>query len=86
MLWMRWAVQPQYLSQGGQVTDFLWWWMAAGTFAVLGHVFPVYLGFRGGKGVATYIGVLLGLYWPGAIAFCVTWLVVAAIADRKSVV
>ncbi|MGZ8415411.1 MAG: glycerol-3-phosphate acyltransferase, partial [Methyloceanibacter sp.] len=37
----------------------------------------VWLGFRGGKGVATYIGVLLGLYWPAAAAFCAVWLIVA---------
>src|SRR5207342_2695240 len=55
-----------------------------GLGAFLGHLFPVWLGFRGGKGVATYIGVLLGLYWPGAIAFCVTWLVVAAVARYSS--
>src|SRR5688572_16516207 len=43
--------------------------MLAGLGAFLGHLFPVWLGFRGGKGVATYIGVLLGLYWPAAVAF-----------------
>jgi glycerol-3-phosphate acyltransferase PlsY len=58
--------------------------MAAGLGAFLGHLFPVWLGFRGGKGVATYIGVLLGLYWPGAIAFCATWLLVAAISRYSS--
>src|SRR6188472_4027509 len=58
--------------------------LAAGLGAFLGHLFPVWLGFKGGKGVATYIGVLLGLYWPGAIAFCVTWLVVAAVARYSS--
>jgi acyl phosphate:glycerol-3-phosphate acyltransferase len=49
----------------------------AGLGAFLGHLFPVWLGFHGGKGVAIYIGVLLGLYWPGAIVFCAVWLAVA---------
>lgn len=51
--------------------------MAAALGAFLGHLFPVWLGFKGGKGVATYIGVLLGLFWPGAVAFCVIWLATA---------
>jgi glycerol-3-phosphate acyltransferase PlsY len=51
--------------------------MAAALGAFLGHLFPVWLGFRGGKGVATYIGVLLGLYWPAAATFCAIWLIVA---------
>ncbi|HXE04189.1 MAG TPA: glycerol-3-phosphate 1-O-acyltransferase PlsY [Methyloceanibacter sp.] len=51
--------------------------MAAGLGAFLGHLFPVWLGFHGGKGVATYLGVLLGLYWPAAAAFSVVWLLVA---------
>ena len=51
--------------------------MFAGLGAFLGHLYPVWLGFRGGKGVATYIGVALGLYWPAALAFCVVWLLVA---------
>src|SRR3954468_2544687 len=51
--------------------------------AFLGHLFPVWLGFKGGKGVATYIGLLLALAWPVAIAFCVVWLAVAA-ATRYS--
>jgi glycerol-3-phosphate acyltransferase PlsY len=47
-----------------------------GLGAFLGHLYPVWLGFRGGKGVATYAGVLLGLYWPAAIAFGILWLLV----------
>ena len=51
----------------------------AGLFAVLGHIFPLYLGFRGGKGVATYLGTLLALSFPAGLAACATWLVVAGI-------
>lgn len=65
-----------------------WLWgeeaaMLAGIAAFLGHVFPVWLGFRGGKGVATYIGVLLALSWPVGLIFCATWLVIA-LAQRYS--
>jgi acyl phosphate:glycerol-3-phosphate acyltransferase len=52
--------------------------------AFLGHLFPVWLGFKGGKGVATYIGLLLGLAWPVALAFCLIWLAVAAITRYSS--
>ena len=48
--------------------------MLAALGAFLGHLFPVWLKFKGGKGVAVYIGVLLGLFWPGAVVFCVLWL------------
>jgi glycerol-3-phosphate acyltransferase PlsY len=52
--------------------------------AFLGHLYPVWLAFKGGKGVATYIGLLLALSWPVAIAFCLIWLAVAAITRYSS--
>src|SRR5712692_9253234 len=51
--------------------------MLAALGAFLGHLFPVWLNFKGGKGVAVYIGVLIGLFWPAAVVFCVMWLATA---------
>ena len=50
----------------------------------LGHLFPVWLGFKGGKGVATFLGTLLALAWPAGLAACATWLAVAAIGRISS--
>ena len=51
--------------------------LAAGLGAFLGHLFPVWLRFKGGKGVATYLGVLVALAWQGALVFAAAWLIVA---------
>ena len=58
--------------------------MLAALGAFLGHLFPVWLKFRGGKGVAVYIGVLLGLLWPVALLFCVLWLATAFVSRYSS--
>jgi glycerol-3-phosphate acyltransferase PlsY len=56
----------------------------AGFGAFAGHILPVWLGFRGGKGVATYLGVLIGLDWRAALVFAIIWLAVAGITRTSS--
>jgi acyl phosphate:glycerol-3-phosphate acyltransferase len=58
--------------------------MLAALGAFLGHLFPVWLRFKGGKGVAVYIGVLIGLFWPAALVFCVLWIATAATTRYSS--
>ena len=58
--------------------------LAAGFFAFIGHLFPIWAGFKGGKGVATYIGLLIGLAWPGALIFAAIWLIVAYLSRYSS--
>jgi glycerol-3-phosphate acyltransferase PlsY len=64
-----------------------WWPDAAGLAAlgaVLGHCFPVWLGFKGGKGVATTAGVCFGLGWPVGLAYAVVWLAMLAMTRISS--
>ena len=56
----------------------------SGLAAFTGHIFPVFFGFRGGKGVATLIGILFGIYWMLGIAFVITWLIVALLFRYSS--
>ncbi|MEO6340681.1 MAG: glycerol-3-phosphate 1-O-acyltransferase PlsY, partial [Caulobacteraceae bacterium] len=56
----------------------------AGGAAFVGHLFPVWLGFKGGKGVATFLGVLLAAAWPVGLAACATWLVIALLLRISS--
>jgi glycerol-3-phosphate acyltransferase PlsY len=57
---------------------------AAGLGAFLGHLFPIWLGFRGGKGVATFIGVLLGFSWIAALIYGAVWIAIAGISRYSS--
>jgi glycerol-3-phosphate acyltransferase PlsY len=57
----------------------------AGLAAFLGHLFPVWLGFKGGKGVATFLGIFLALNWLVGLGLCATWLVTAAVGRVSSI-
>ena len=58
--------------------------LCAALGAFLGHLFPIWLAFKGGKGVATYIGLLIGLAWPAALFFGAVWLAAAALTRYSS--
>ena len=58
--------------------------IVAGACAFLGHLFPVWLKFKGGKGVATFLGLMLAAAWPVGLLACATWLAVAAIFRYSS--
>ncbi len=96
VLLVKWlAVDIWLLSQPGSslmpvsmsatlVSDVRYMPAAAALGAFLGHLYPVWLGFKGGKGVATYIGVLFGLALPAGVAFCGIWLLVAVVTKYSS--
>ena len=56
----------------------------AGLMAFVGHCFPVWLRFQGGKGVATFLGLMLALFWPVGVACCLTWLATAVVSRISS--
>ncbi|MCX2698983.1 MULTISPECIES: glycerol-3-phosphate 1-O-acyltransferase PlsY [Ochrobactrum] len=58
--------------------------IAAGFGAFIGHLFPVWIGFKGGKGVATYLGILIGLAWPSALVFIAAWIITALLTRYSS--
>lgn len=58
--------------------------LLAGFAVFIGHIFPVWLGFKGGKGVATYLGILLGLAWPVSLIFAAVWIVTALLTRYSS--
>jgi len=64
--------------------DQTWMLSVAALGAFLGHLYPVWLGFKGGKGISTFIGILLALYWPVGLLFCATWAIVALVSRYSS--
>lgn len=57
---------------------------AVGLAAIIGHMYPIFLGFKGGKGVATTLGVLFGVSWPLAVGWIIVWLSVAKLSAYSS--
>ena len=78
------AVLVGGLIGGGIATPAVMLGLAGGLAAFLGHIFPVWLGFNGGKGVASYIGVLLAAYWPAGLLFVALWLATAYLSRYSS--
>jgi len=78
-------------AKGGVAVLIARWLMAedagqvAGLAAFLGHLFPVWLKFKGGKGVATFLGILLALSWQVGLAVCATWAIAAAVTRTSSI-
>lgn len=78
-------------AKGGVAVLAAWWLLGedaaqlAGLAAFLGHLFPVWLRFKGGKGVATFLGIILALNWQVGLAVCATWLVAALISRTSSI-
>lgn len=82
-IWAYGAYESQYTAD---FTPGYWHSLGliAGAAAFVGHCYPVWLKFKGGKGVATYIGLLLASEWPVGLAFCATWLLIAFVFRMSS--
>ena len=78
------AVAVLIMGQVGGAQSGADFMLLAGLFAVIGHNFPIWLKFQGGKGVATTLGVLLAIAWPVGLIACATWLLVAAVLRYSS--
>jgi glycerol-3-phosphate acyltransferase PlsY len=78
------VVLARFLFPGGPESSMLRPELLAAVGAFLGHVFPVWLSLRGGKGVATFLGCLAGVAWPAALAFAAVWLSVAQLTRYSS--
>jgi acyl phosphate:glycerol-3-phosphate acyltransferase len=76
---LKGAIPVLFFAQWGQQAA-----LAAAIGAFLGHIFPVWLKFKGGKGVATFLGTLLGVAWPAGLAFVIVWLGCAALFRYSS--
>ena len=74
-----WLAQHVFTAQDASLG------IIAGAAAFLGHVYPIWLRFRGGKGVATLMGIILALYWPSALVYAVVWLGLLALLRISSV-
>jgi glycerol-3-phosphate acyltransferase PlsY len=71
-------------AKGGMALEAYQFGYVAGLGALLGHMFPVWLSFEGGKGVATFIGALIALHWPAALLFGLVWVTVALLRRYSS--